>query len=593
MSVVVEGTVVGSGQEPLLYDAELRIAGGDPSKHLKRGAISITTGDGNELTINTDRATILVARTESNGKWGDLLDNPLTRPFDGEAPGDHVEVMLAGVAVSPGDRVAVLGNEDEHLSPDGYRGSERGARAIDAMVLAAGKGANSALTKWQKEEDAERKQAHAARAAKEKGPSRENLSIGVPLALAGIGALATLVGLWMWLGDTGPRVLRAALPAYGIALLAIGFYVARRRRFLPTFDVVGKTSDAGGSRMLRWSASAGAWVAWFMVCLGGMALLAAALAMPPGARALLAVSALGPLYFAWELVRQERHSVRFLRGLLRTAAYQPGESGSRTLTVTVALGTLTRRYRATRSKLNSSWASWHEEQRNAQSFEITGRTPDGTEVTIHPGEAVFGSSTRTVRMEEDADGDPIGVAVEEVGRGDTLIVLGRPRKKGNALKVDSTGPESLIIFGAKEKPRSVARRALFAHYVSVLGLLGLAGLALALAWVNPYFTHESLHGEVTSVTGLDIVHLGDPCVLEVGHTGAHDAHLYACRARLTCGGVELFGSQTTGYFDCSLEDGRWETPTDDYADPRIRLSPPNHVEVRPGEGRAVQILVSR
>jgi hypothetical protein len=320
-----------------------------------------------------------------------------------------------------------------------------------------------------------------------------------------------------------------------------------------------------------------------------------AMGLAPAAVFLLAGAAIGPFFLAMALLWEERASVRFLRLLRSAPRYQRGDSGFRSLVVSLVRGKLVRERRAARQTMFATrWERWAEREDNrADVFGLLGSTEEGTEVHIHPGDAVFGSTRRSATRENAGVQDVVTVT-ESIGPGDQVLVLGRPHPKGEGLAVDATGPESLILFGAEGDPRRAATRALGVHFAAVVALLGLAIVGAGLAWLNPYVTRRSLSGDVTSVTGLGTVHVGDPCVVDIAHQDAAEPSLFACQAVITCGGVRLHGGFMRGFFDCDVAGDAWQTPDEtSTADPRIRLVPPNHVEVRPREGQVIQILVDR
>jgi hypothetical protein len=531
---------------------------------------------------------VLITPTESRGKWGELLEHPLTRPFDGEAPGDHVEVEVSGVAIQPGDTVAILGEEDAHLEPDGYRGAKEIVRAFEAQVVARGDDPEDALSRWQQEEADARQRAEEAerkarRAARERPP---DIPAEVPLGatVAGVGLL--VIGLALALTESGPAHLRGVLPGTGIVLAAIALLVYRRRRYLPVFST---PSHRARHDPARWSSPELTSVIAFGGPLVGVA-LAGVLFAGSGVvgRALAGAAGVLAFLFALRLLWDGRHGVRFLRMLLRTPEYRPGDSGMRTLVISLDKGRLLRDVDA--SKRDELWTSWEflrdDETNHANQFELAGRTADGTEVHVQPGGANFASLRRTAEMKRTDTAIEVRVR-EEITAGDEVLVLGRPEKSSGVLKVSATGPESLVILGAGADVRTAARRRLAGHRAAVSSMLGLAATGLLLAYFNPFVTHDVFEGQVTSVTGRTQVQAGDHCTLEIGHDGTQ--HEMSCQVRLECGGVRLYGGPFSGYLECSVRNNRWVTST---SDPELGFIPPNHVETR-RNGSVVQVLIDR
>ncbi len=586
---IVTGRVAGEGEEPLLYDAELRIAGGDPTRHLKRGVVTITTDDGGTVEVKTSRATVLVEPRDERGKWGDLLDDPLSRPFDGEAPGDHVQVALSGVAIKPGDLVAVLGDEDGHLTPDGYRGAKVERRALEARVVAQGDAPEDALSRWQQEEaDAKQKKEEErrnARRASRKAP--EDIPVRLPLAGLGAGIVVAIAGLALSFTQTGPSALRVVLPAAGILLTALSTMVVRRRRFLPSFATPAVEPRRAPA---RWSTPELTGIVGLAIVAFGLGFVFIGFGLGTVCRVLLALSALLSIFFAVRIAWDERRSGPLLRMLLGAPEYHPGESGMRSVVLSVDRGKLRRE--RTASKSLDGAMTWEfgrgDELNQAEQFELCGRTADETMVHVRPGGALFGSTKRSAELSKSDTAIEARVA-EEIDVGDEVLVLGRFEKKAGELEVSATGPESLLIVGAAEEVRATVRRALRGHQASVAGLVALGLVAGYLAWLDPYSRHETIVGEVTSVFGRSDVQPGDVCAMKI----AHDVSSFGstCHVQLECGGVRLFGSPISGFVDCSMSDEEFQTP----APPGSALSftPPNHVEARPESGSVIQIVVER
>ncbi len=588
MTTVVTGKVVGEGDELLLYDAELRIAGGRPSRHLKRGEIVVTTEDGEAVEVKTTRATVLLTPAEARGTWGELLEDPLSRPFDGEAPGDHVEVRLAGVAIKPGDEVAILGGGEAPLEADGYRGSRQEGRVVDAQVVARGNDRRDALSRWQQEEADAKQEADEVRrkAEREARHTPPDLPIRHHRTAAFVGLALLAGGLALFAAEAGPRTLRALLPAVGIFVTAFSLFCVRRRRFLPSFAPPAHT---GHRRPARWSSSGAVTSGFVVAALSTFFGTVLALGFSVAGVLLLLTASLPALALALVLALDERHSVSRLKMLLRAPPHEPGGGGMRTLVITLLGGHLVRqRIGATVGNLVAGFDASSETQRGqADEFEMEGTTADGREVRIRPSGALFGSVGRSAVQRGEGRSREI-VVTEEIGEGDQVLVLGRPDDEGDAIELASTGPESLLLLGARGDVLSAARRALWAHRGSVAALLGLAALGLALAWINPYVTRESFGGEVTAVHGTNAVHPGDRCEIAIAHDGEH--HLLSCQVEVSCGGVRLHGGPLSGFVDCAVGEDTWETR---HRDGPLSLTPPNHLETRSPDGSVVQVLVER
>jgi hypothetical protein len=396
-----------------------------------------------------------------------------------------------------------------------------------------------------------------------------------------------VIGLALALTESGPAYLRDMMPGTGIALAAISFLHYRRRRFLPALATPARGAT---HHPAPWSSPTSARL---LAAAGPAAGLMAPIVFDPGSavigRALACFTGLLAATFALKLVWDERGSVPFLRMLLGTPEYRRGESGMRTLVVSLDRGRMHRELEA--SKLLQSGASWELgralESLHVDEFELVGRTADGTEVHIQPGGANFGSLRRCAEMKKTEKVIEVRVR-EEITAGDEVLILGRPEKTGDVLKVTYTGPESLVILGARENVRGAARRSLAGHRVGVAGMLGLALAGLLVAFVDPFMAHDVFEGQVTSVTGQTGVQAGDHCTLEVAHDGTRGAT--SCQARLECGGVRLYGGPFSGYLECSVRDNEWDTSSS--AGPELSFTPPNHVESRQ-TGGVIQLLIER
>nr|MBA3542802.1 hypothetical protein [Deltaproteobacteria bacterium] len=101
------GTVVG---DSAFARASLRIGEATHRRTTGETVLVLQLADGAIVTVAADPRHVALKATDTHReRWGELRAHPLASLFDDVAPGDHVDVMLEGWRVSPGQRVAVRG----------------------------------------------------------------------------------------------------------------------------------------------------------------------------------------------------------------------------------------------------------------------------------------------------------------------------------------------------------------------------------------------------------------------------------------------------------------------------------------------------
>lgn len=239
-----EGTLVGivrqvegqSSEVAVLSDVRLSIDGEEEQRVKVLPAFELDTSEGERVAVDPERGELLPQR-EVEGRFGDLLGDPLAQAVLDVAPGDHVRVALRGAIVHAGDRVGIEGTI--------RTGAEKPTR-ITARTLAVGPEAeallHAAAIARTEALAAKPEPKPEAKAKPEPTPSSmmPSLGLAVVLAAAGICTLGASAGLEPY--QTATRLC-------GLTLAALGVFVWRRRRWLPSLEPLGPPASGSG---LHW-----------------------------------------------------------------------------------------------------------------------------------------------------------------------------------------------------------------------------------------------------------------------------------------------------------------------------------------------------
>lgn len=486
---LVVGTVVGEGV--VLHDATLVI--GERKSRLNTIPCSFVMRleSGATVRVHVSRQTAIGPRAARDDRWEDIASEPLAKPFAKSAPGGHVRVQLRGVVISAGDRVAVEGEvEDHHREGGGYReGTEEVPSELSADLIGLG----ASATVWieqqtateerrqrEAEEGAARKEAKLEERSVARAEGRE-LSAAWAMAVSMLGLAGVACGELLQRSDGAPLAYRSCL-ALGLLFLGLGLFSWRRRRFTPLVLQANDTSTAGD---ILWSIRP--WASYLM----GYGVPAALVIIAVGTVDFdewKVVAFVVPLFVVvtfWGVVIVEtRASARGLRLVASTRRASGDDWGRHE--GTVVEGELLRRrtHRKTSSTHtetvhvqtttggtvgveSSTTTEWYEASQSGSGGTLKVDLGDRVIEVVVRGEARWGTTRRFIE----------GLRLtERLAAGDSVVMLGRIADG----RMQSTGPESLVVFGSHRGPaHPAAVRALWAHRMGMLGFALVVLTALA------------------------------------------------------------------------------------------------------------------
>jgi len=457
------------------YDLRMEI--GKAVHHVRsEGSLGLTTPSDETAQLLLDDARF-VSNVDETAPFGALLDLGLAEPFLEWAPGDQVPTRIHGVKVSSGQALAVRGVPAHRTETgEGYRDVVAKLDSVNVEALAVGPEAAAALKALPDAPEA------PVKASKPKPPADEKkpVSVALPLLLllVGSGALAAGVGLAGVDGSLRGRAL-TALPA-GLALLAAGLLLLRRKRFLPDLRKTSEDLQGVGKRTgLGNTATAAVGMGLLLELIGGSMLWG------PGGRSAILVLGMIAIVVVMAggaglaLFRGERRSLGRLKQLYGAAPKLESKKWG-AMSGRVTGGTYSRvrshsKNRSTyvdaegRTKRTTFWD--FEDAVGAEKLSVKLENGETLEVVL--GKEALIASTRVLVKKDQL--------IESIEVGDVVRVVGRPTKVDDGWSVASKGKASLLVLGMpSDQPAGMARRGMAAHLLT-LGVLGaIAAAAIAL-----------------------------------------------------------------------------------------------------------------
>lgn len=492
------GTVIADGDGPALAAGTLRI--GRETHHGAAGdRLTIALDTGAQQTIDAPPDGLAVApRIEREDPWGAVADHPLARLFAAKAPGDHVEVELAGWVIAAGARVAVRVDPDTRaarsiavLDGDGADADADADAALDRLDRElAERDARKAAALDARIAARERKREH--RPAPTRAPRPWRIMPWILLVIGvGLGALAFVLEVPAGRSSHGAERQVPVMLGALFATFALVMWLSR-----PPFE-----ADGDGQRR-RWKHPSWAiGLLVFALLLLGIPLGAVTIELEAGsiAFAYLALVAAGGLVWCG---RYHRRQLRLARLLLRARPLRSAtghgwfegevdgkavvigrhtdyvlKSRSYTETVTLDGGGTTTRERT---------SSWYEGVGNSSPLRPFRIMCGDRRVKVTGDRASWGAPLAYKPRKK----PEIRFATEATIRdGDRVVVLARVVDDGGAPQIHATGVESLVMFGAPEQPRRTLARLTFAWLAQAALVLAIAvagaGYAVYLAIASP------------------------------------------------------------------------------------------------------------
>ncbi len=406
--------------------------------------------NGSKIRIVPDARTEIFGpeRTE-RGVWGELERHPLAIPFEGLGPGPHVNAVLTGTVLSPGDRVAVAGEimAADPIGEASYREQHEVVVSEVRATTIAGPGAE-------------------ARALPESGLRRDASErrswrgiLVTALVIAAVCAVAKAI-------YTSPAILIELL-AFVLASVAIFQNQDTKPEFAPepgwASFVEGIGFIAVGLTLLA--------IATSFVC----ALLSVD---GPGTAVILAGCLFGTTTSALRRLG-ERRSLAIARTILGAPEHSEDGVWGR------IVGTVRD---PTPVKVIGGVSALSRVTEGASPNIVTDGTflvhAAGTVVEVVPGDAVWSSSVRAKaeRTRKTDDGEQKITTHEElIPVGGKAVVVARIHGTDGRLRAASTGPESLLIYatGDAEEPIAKLQEYVMAHRRGTMVQLVLLGIVAA------------------------------------------------------------------------------------------------------------------
>ncbi|HEX5063788.1 MAG TPA: hypothetical protein VFV99_30625 [Kofleriaceae bacterium] len=504
---MVEGiTVVGviEGDGPVLAATTLEI---EEARHERKhgNRFVLRLDDERRVTVAATGKLAVVPAKPRRGTWRDVASDPRAALFADVAPGDHVDVKLLGWVLVPGQRVVVRGTvADEELSGGGPReAAVAQPSVIDSKRVAIVTTDDAAAISLLDEEEAhERREQQAKRARQAAAEAAQRGKTPRPLQrfiieLIVFAIILVVTGLACW---RGVAAATAGRNTSGVALLSITSFVIAYYAIAmllvclvvrPPFEAA-RCGEAEGTISPPWNN---------IPLLGGFFLLGGAIMTASvlisvafdGLEVLafpVALCALGSFFFLWWGSAKHRAHRQLARLLGRARVLPDPVEGQFGLFVgRVAPG--------------SGWVidrsiTWQRHKYTNQSTHgpnagQTSRWTDGTpssssdpSFTVHCGSTKFVVETANAQWGAPLSYEP-GTMIStraRIANRDEILVLARLRNENGTLVARSTGPESLVLFGAPQHARATLRRLAWRWLLPAraLAALILASIA-AIVWL--------------------------------------------------------------------------------------------------------------
>lgn len=503
-----EGTLIGvvrpptdrSPELPVLSDVRLMVDGEDQQRVKTLLPFELETDTGACLWVDAGRVELWPQR-EVDGRFGDLLDDPLAQAVIDVAPGDHVRVTLRGAFVHAGDRVHV----------EGTIGGDAGAPThIAARALAVGPGAEALLraAAMARSEalEAKAKSKPEAKALPQTSPPSSGPGLGLAVVLGATSIVAMAASGMLAPFDTVARLC-------GLILAAAALFVWRRRRWLPSLEPLGPPVSGSG---LRWRV--GPWIGLGMVVLvfaGSAAAFGTVSTSEHSADVFFGWAgpyalASFPLVLFGALVYSDAASMRrailMLRAKPLTTDAANGRFGAfegtsdEDVRVTWSYAMTTTESRTERRAEDGTLETSHS---TSTSFAWKRHAARARRCTVSIGSdlldvdlegALFGADRRALEYPSKAQYLPGGhrtsssssqtvahaTLTEWMTPGDSVFVVGRVKREDGRIRLAAAGEESLFAFSAPTDARAVLRSHVMANAISLGSLVGLSAAGFAL-----------------------------------------------------------------------------------------------------------------
>jgi hypothetical protein len=498
-----ETTLVGvieGGDAPVLASTTLEVDGKQHSQQVGDGFV-LRLDDDSRMNVKAHPTSVEVLPASSrSGSWGDVASDRRASLFADVAPGDHVDVELAGWVLAPGQRIAVRGEVVEHALEGGgpretaiERPSAITARRIaivDSSDADASKLLDRAAQAEREKQDALRARdaaaKEAARAAAEKVTRPLAFQIKALVVLA-ILLIAAGIATWEGLPPAGVRLGKGAV--LSLMLLATAFHTII---LLLVSVIVRPPFEAPApqaSGVVKPSWDIGMMSGFFMGCgivASGTSWVSVVFHGVNGLAGSVGYGALAGFAFLWWARHRHRRALRLARLLLSArAAPKPVASQFARSAGTVAGGQAALRHAIT----------WHKRKYTNQSTHgpnagQTRRWIEGTPQSSGPSSFTcqFGDTALEIHTANVEWGAPFQFMPASfvstrasIEPGDELLVLGRPKLEDGKLHARSTGPESLLLFGAPRNARGTLLRLTLGWLLPAAALLAI--IVTSIAWI--------------------------------------------------------------------------------------------------------------
>ncbi len=499
VGVVVPTEESGAG-DPHLCDVRMSIDGED-ERHIRTPSwFELETDAGERVRVDMTGAELL-PRREIDGRYGDLLEDPLAIAVLDVAPGDHVRVTLEGAVVHSGTRVHVDGR---------IRTESEVPTRMTAAAVATGPEAEMLLHDWgvarNETPEPEPEPESKPKPKPDPFPVSSGPGLGLAVILGALGALGIVAG-----GTWAPYDDAARLG--GLNLLAAAIFVWRRRRWLSPLESFGRSESGTG---LHWRV--GPWIAMSVIVVlfaGGMTAFGAVSSSTNSTDVFLSsagpiVLASFPLVLLGALVYSDGTPMKRALRMLRTERLGPdapnGAFGSvqgtvdQTLQVTWNYAMTTTESRTERRGEDGTIEVSHS---TSTSFKWMRSTSGTRTCTLSFGDALvevelegalFGAGRRELVFPSKTQYLPGGhrtsssssetvayaTLTESTAPGDDLLLVGRIRREGDRIRIAAAGEESLFAFGAPADARATLRSQILASAGALVTLGGLAGAGFVL-----------------------------------------------------------------------------------------------------------------
>lgn len=458
------GQVLGNGT--ILHDATFMVGGERSDESNVPCSFHVRAENGSTIRVDVSDSATLGPRLVLHGRWSEIANAPLSRPFASAAPGNHVKVKLSGVVITAGDEVAV---EGELVSSD--------PPVVNAGFIGIGKGA----AQWvaERADQADREQCERQQEHQELDRLRVQggeLSVwpAIPIVLTGLSAVVYGETL---LPTTDPSQIFAvrASQVSGLFLVTLALFLWRRRRF--TLRMLEANPPSPGGDVL-WGLHPWA-TALIGIGLPGSLVLAATSLEKGGG--LGVASYLGALFVTstlWGvLILETRKDTRALKTIATTRP-EAGDGWGRRLgsvldgelkrqrthrkTSTTTKGSAQVRDAITgslQSVETSSTSTWYKAFQSGGAGTLKVQVGDRTLEVAVRGNARWGTTRRSVK----------GLTLTEwLLPGDQVLLVGRVEDG----KMSAKGEESLFVLGAhRGDVGNVLVRELWAHWMGMIGFV--------------------------------------------------------------------------------------------------------------------------